>query len=642
MSTFSPRATSRWLLGAAALALLAPAGARAQSASTDATDSPSAAATTQVVVTVTREALPLDKVGQSVDVLTDTDIKAYQSLFISDLLEHTTDLSVVHNGGPGASASAGIRGAGADHTLYLIDGVALNDPSEVGGGTDLGGLATDDASRIEVLRGPLSTLWGSGAVGGVVSITTRQATQPLEGDLSVEGFDRYGSARLGVGGQDAGVNWRLFASGMNDQGIPDIAGVPGRNGYANSHLGANLGYALNDTTTVKLLSLESHEWVGYDGYPPPDYDTVASGFFEKVNTWLNAAGVTNRFDKGEQTLSLSATETRTDDYNPDDTPNFLSRGRVEAADYHVLYRFDPTDRGLLGIRYEHDDYRQSSPSSYDPNPAPDNESSNLSSIYGQYSHDFGGASLAVSARHDDASSFGGQDIAQASLVVPAGQHFRWHASAGQGVKVPSLYQLYSAYGTPTLRPETALSVDGGVDVTYARTTVSATVFTRTVHDMIDFANDGCPAAEPYGCYQNVDRSKASGLELEGRQDLGDSFHLTGNYTFLSARNLSDGLQGLRLARTPDGMGSLDARWDVTSKLQVGAGVRYVGKRFDDTDNTVVLKAYDVVDLRAEYALNDKLSLFGRVENAGGEKYQTAAGYNALGRRVWLGIHTRLF
>ena len=644
MSTHSPHRASPWLFGAAALALLAPASAFAQTASTDASDS--AAAATQVVVTVTREALPLDRVGQSVDVLTDADIKAYQSLFISDLLEHTTDLSVVHNGGPGAAASAGIRGAGADHTLYLVDGVALNDPSEVGGGTDLGGLVTDDASRIEVLRGPLSTLWGSGAVGGVVSITTRQATQPLEGDLSVEGFDRYGSARLGVGGitpiLGGGLNWRLFASGTNDEGIPDIAGVPGRNGYADSHLGANLGYALTDTTTVKLLSLESHEWVGYDGYPPPDYDTVVSGFFEKVNTWLNAVGVTNRFDKGEQTLSLSATETRTDDYNPDDTANFLSRGRVETADYHVLYRFDPSDRGLVGIRYEHDDYQQSSPSSYDPNPAPDNESSNLSSVYGQYSHDFGDASLAVSARHDDASSFGGRDIAQASLVVPAGQHLRWHASAGQGVKVPSLYQLYSAYGTPTLHPETALSLDGGLDVTYAHSTVSATVFTRTVHDMIDFAYDGCTAAEPYGCYQNIDRSKASGLELEGRQDLGDAFHLTGNYTFLSARNLSDGLQGLRLARTPDGMGSLDARWDATSRLQFGAGVRYVGKRFDDTDNTVVLKDYEVVDLRAEYALNDKISLYGRVENAGGEKYQTAAGYNALGRRVWLGIHTRLF
>jgi vitamin B12 transporter len=90
------------------------------------------------------------------------------------------------------------------------------------------------------------------------------------------------------------------------------------------------------------------------------------------------------------------------------------------------------------------------------------------------------------------------------------------------------------------------------------------------------------------------------------------------------------------------MGGLDATWDATPRLQLGGDVRYVGKRFDDTANTVALAAYTLVDLRAEYTLNDRLSLYGRVENAGGVKYQTAAGYNQLGRRVWLGIHTRLF
>jgi vitamin B12 transporter len=625
--------TTRLLAGGALLALLAPAAVRAQDAG---------AAATQVVVTVTREPLPLFRVGQSVDVLTDADIKSYQSLFLSDLLEHTTDLSVVRNGGPGAAASASIRGAGADHTLYLIDGIALNDPSSVGGGTDLGGLAVDDAARVEVLRGPLSTLWGSGAVGGVVSLTTRQAVRPLEGDLSLEGLDRYGAARLGIGGKTDGLNWRLFASGVNDQGIASVAGVPGRNGLAESHLGADLGYALNDATSLKLLSLKTHQWTGFDGYPPPDYATVEAGFFEKRDTWVNAIGLTNRFGKAEQTLSLSATETRSGDYNPDRTPNFLSRGRVEAADYHILYVFDPADRLLGGVRYEHDDMRQSLPSSFDPNPAPLTESTHLSSVYGQYSRDFGGASLAVSARHDDASSFGGEDIAQASLSVPAGDHLRFHVSTGQGVKVPSLYQLYSDYGTSRLRPETALSADGGVDLTYAGTTVSATVFTRTVRDLIDFGTGGCTTAQVFGCYGNIDRSRATGVELEGRQDITDGLHLRGNYSFLSARNETAGLAGRHLPRTPDGMGGLDATWDATPRLQLGGDVRYVGKRFDDTANTVALAAYTLVDLRAEYTLNDRLSLYGRVENAGGVKYQTAAGYNQLGRRVWLGIHTRLF
>ena len=618
------------LAGVAALALIAPV-AHAQDG-----------APTQVVVTVTREALPVDRIGQSVDVLTAADIKSYQSLFISNLLEHTTDLSVVRNGGPGEAASASLRGAGADHTLYLLDGVALNDPSQVGGGIDLGNLTTGDASRIEVLRGPLSTLWGSGAIGGVVSITTRQATKPLEGDLSVEGFDRYGSAQLGIGGKTGNLNWRLFASGINDQGVSAYDKGTEKDGFTQSHLGANLGYALTDTTSLRFVSMKTHDWNAFDGYPAPDYVFADTGDFGTVDTWLNALGLTNRFAKGEQTLSLSATETKRDDYNPDHTPNFIARGEIQAADYHLLYNFDIADRVLAGVRYERDEMRESSPSSFDPTPAVLSKSSTLGSVYAQYSHDFGLASLAVSARHDNASSFGGEDIAQASLVVPAGDHWRFHTSVGQGVKVPGLYQLYSDYGTTTLQPEKALSVDGGVDVTYGRSTLSATAFTRTVRDLIDFGYDGCTASEPYGCYQNIDRTKASGLELEGRDDLSDTVHLRGNYSLIRTRNETAGLVGNRLARIPDDTGSLDLTWDALPKLQLGGGVRYVGKRFDDTANTVVLKAYTLVDLRAEYALNDRISLYGRVENAGNQKYETASGYGQLGRRVWLGIHTRLF
>jgi len=621
------------LTSAAFLILTAPASVRAQE---------SASAPTQVVVTVTREPLPVDRIGQSIDVLTAADIKSYQSLFISDLLEHTTDLSVVHNGGPGEAASASLRGAGADHTLYLLDGVALNDPSQVGGGIDLGNLTTNDAARIEVLRGPLSTLWGSGAIGGVVSVTTRQATRPLEGDLSLEGFDRYGAAQLGIGGKAGRLNWRLFASGTNDQGVSAYDRGTEKDGFTQSHLGANLGYALNDATTVRFVSMKTHDRNAFDGYPAPNYTFADTGDFGTVDTWLNALGLTNRFAKGEQTLSLSATETKRDDFNPDHTPNFIARGEIEAADYHLLYNFAPTDRVLGGVRYERDEMRESTPASWDPNPAVLSKSSTLSSLYGQYSHDFGPASLAVSARHDQASSFGGEDIAQASLVVPAGEHLRFHASTGQGVKVPGLYQLYSDYGTAALRPEKALSLDGGVDLTYGHALVSVTAFTRTVHDLIGFGVDGCTAAQLFGCYGNIDRSRASGLELEGRGDLTATLHVRGNYSLIRTRNLSAGLEGNRLARTPDDMGSVDLAWDALPKLQLGGGLRHVGKRFDDAYNTIALKAYTLVDLRAEYALSDRLSLFGRIENAGDEKYETAAGYGQLRRRVWLGIHTRLF
>ncbi len=598
-----------------------------------------AQATTTVIVTITREALPVAKVGQSIDVLDDKTIRSYQSLFVADLLTRTTDLSVTRNGGPGEAASASIRGAGADHTLYLLDGVPLSDPSQVGGGANLGLLATGDTSRIEVLRGPLSTLWGSGALGGVVSITTRQAMQPLEGDISLEGLDDHNSARIGVSGRNGIVNWRVFGDSQHDDGVSAFAGGSEPDGFDQSHLSGQLSIDIDANTTLRAFSTFTHSRNEYDGFPAPLYAFADTGDFGKTDTTMNVLALHNRFGNGEQSLSMSDTGNKRHDWFDDGTA-FIARGGISSADYHVAFHFGDT-RLLAGAGYERDEMTTSSPAPWDPNPTPLKVHSTQSSLYGQVSHDFGGgAVIAVSGRHDDASSFGGQDIAQASFSLPAGK-WRLHASAGQGYKVPGLYQLYSDYGTATLKPEKALSLDAGADYDLGDGAVKVSVFGRRVRDLIDFGYDACTASQPYGCYENIDRSEAGGLEIELRQDWA-AWHLRAHASALHTRNQSPGLDGKRLPHTPKVMGSVDVTWDATPRLTLGLGVRHVGQSFDNASNTVSLDAYSLVDARADYALNDRVSFYGRVENAGDTRYETAGGYGQPGRRLWLGIHARLF
>ncbi len=595
--------------------------------------------TTEVIVTVTREALPVNKVGQAVDVLDEKTIKAYQSPYLSDLLAHTTDLSLTRNGGPGEAASASIRGGGGDHTLYLLDGIRLNDPSQVGGGTNLGLLATDDAARIEVLRGPLSTLWGSGALGGVVSITSRTATKPLEGDLEVQGFDHYGAARIGIGGVSGGLNWRLAASGSDDQGVSAFAGGTEKDGFRQGHLGGKLSYDLDANTTLRGFSTWTHSRNAYDGFPPPDYAFADTGDHGKTDTTLNAIGLTNRFAIGEQTLSLSTTDTRRHDIY-DDGSAFIARGKIQAADYHVLARFGG-NRLLGGLAYERDNMTTASPAPWDLSPTPVKVHSTLSSVYGQASHDFAdGAVVALSVRHDDASSFGGHDIAQGSLSVPTGP-WRFHASLGQGEKVPGLYQLYSDYGTATLKPEKAISLDAGADYTFGHGVFTVTAFGRRVRDLIDFGYDACASAQVFGCYENIDRAESSGVELGLAQDW-MQWHVKANASALDTRNQSPGVDGKRLPHAPKVMGSVDVAYDATTAFSLGFGVRHVGQSFDNAANTSSLAAYTLVDLRADYTLNDRVSLYGRIENAGDTRYETAGGYGQPGRRLWLGLRARLF
>lgn len=614
---------------ASLLALLSPALSHAQ------TDDQ------EVIVTVTREALPVSKIGQAVDVLTEEDIRSYQSLSVSDLLVRTTDLHIVSNGGPGASGASSIRGSGADQVLYLLDGIALNDPSQVGGGLDLGVLSTGDAERIEVLRGPLSTLWGSGAVGGVVSIITRRAQKPFEADLSVEGFDHYGSARLGLGGRTGGLNWRLFASGLNDRGVTAAASGTEADGFTQTQFSARARYEVSDSIAVTGLALKTHNYSAVDGYDASFVFTDTDDTSVNDMT-LAAIGMTARQIRFDHTLSLSATETERTLYDTTRTPTFEGRGRSVLADYNLTFRASDATRILAGIRYQNDDMRTES--TWTPLQTADQS---LGSIYGQVRQELGRASLALSARHDDSSSFGGHGIVQASLVVPAGDAWRFRASAGQGVKIPSLYQLYSDYGNAELEPEKALTVDGGFDYRFTTGQVSVTAFTRKIDNLIGF--DSCfpataplCASRPFGFYDNIDTSEASGVELEWTQNLSDRLRLRGNYTALETRNDSPGLAGKELARKPGTLANLDLSYDATDALNIAAGLRYAGDAYDDAANMVRLDAYTIADLRARYTINERVEFYARIENLTDVRYQTAAGYGQTGRRLWLGLQARLF
>ena len=124
--------------------------------------------------------------------------------------------------------------------------------------------------------------------------------------------------------------------------------------------------------------------------------------------------------------------------------------------------------------------------------------------------------------------------------------------------------------------------------------------------------------------------------------LSSTLHLKANYTFLSTRNQSAGFAGNRLPRTPEQLGSADLTWNATDRLSLGLGVRHVGDAFDDVYNSRRLDAYTLADLRGEYRLTDRLSLYGRIENAGDTRYETAADYGQTGRRLWLGVRARLF
>ena len=170
------------------------------------------ASVSELVVTANRSPQAADRVGQSISVVTEKDIKAAQATDVSTLLATTPGVSFSRNGGVGGSTSLRIRGAETDQTVVIIYGVKLNDPSSTGGGYNFSNLLAGDIGRIEVLRGAQSTLWGSQAIGGVVNIITREADGPFEVDAAAEGGSMGTTYfRAGAGGKTERLAWRLAA-----------------------------------------------------------------------------------------------------------------------------------------------------------------------------------------------------------------------------------------------------------------------------------------------------------------------------------------------------------------------------------------------------------------------------------------------
>ncbi|MDR7157295.1 outer membrane cobalamin receptor, partial [Sphingobium xenophagum] len=213
-------------------------------------------ASSVIIVSALRTPTPVDTVASSLTVLDKRAIDASQAPVVSDLLVRTPGISFTRNGGYGTATSIRIRGAEGDQTVLVIDGVKLADPSSTGGGYNFATLMTGDIDQIEILRGPQSILWGSQAIGGVVSIVTAQPDRPLEASADIEAGSRETvNARAAVGGKSGAVHWRVAGGRFTTDGISAISprfGGKELDGYTNSTLNGRLGIALSPAFSIDL------------------------------------------------------------------------------------------------------------------------------------------------------------------------------------------------------------------------------------------------------------------------------------------------------------------------------------------------------------------------------------------------------
>ncbi|WP_126172448.1 TonB-dependent receptor plug domain-containing protein [Altericroceibacterium xinjiangense] len=593
-------------------------------------------------ITVLASGIPerVDRTGEAVTVISHEEIEALQGPDLTRVLERVPGLTFSRNGGLGAFTGVSIRGAKTEQLLVLIDGVRVADPAAPGAGFDFGNLVPGTISKIEVLRGSNSTIWGNQAVGGILAVTTRFA-RGLGASAEYGAQDSaYLTLSAGVGNDEAGL--ALNAATIRSDGVSAAADGQEADGFRQTALGGKIHMTVAPSLTALATVRYADSRLETDGFPAPEYRLADTAEYQNTEQFLGLLGLEYATGRLQLRGTLAVAETERDLYDPalGSSPTFSSSGTSEQA--ALRGRLEITDHWALdfGGEREATHFRTSS----DPRAR-----AVLAGAYSQFDFEGDGAHLAVGLRVDDHSRFGSAWSFGADGVVELYREWRLRASYGEGFKAPTLYQLLSDYGNLSLQPERSHSYDLALEVgdRSAGVHFALTAFRRNSRDLIDFFScfgtaSGICAGRPFGTYDNIGLARAQGIETEAAVRPTPTLRLAAVYTYLEAKNRSASSAefGNDLARRPSHAATLSADWVTPIALALGMDLRIVSGSFDDAANTLRLVGYEVLTARASVPLTATVELFGRVENVTDDRYQTAAGYGTLGRSAYLGARAR--
>lgn len=611
-----------------------------------------------IVVSATRAPLPARAVGASVTVIDREALDLIQTPIVSDILRDAPGVSFSRNGGPGAVTGVRIRGAESDQTAVLIDGVKLNDPSSPGGGYNFANLLGANLERIEVLRGPQSTLYGSQALGGVVAVTTRTGEGPLRLGLDLEAGDlETRQVRASASAGSERLSWAVSGAWFDTAGISALdARQGGREADPFTQAGgaARAMLKLTEALSADARLHYTQSEVGIDGFPAPLFALADTPETSKTDELVAYAGLKLAALEGRLngTLGLSRTQTTRESLNPPlRVPvTFDASGRNDRLDGQLTFDATPRFQLIGGFEQETARLRTASPSVAVPNPAPLVAESEVSALYLQLQArpaDFLTATLGV--RRSDNDRFGEALNVRATVAATLfGGAATLRASVGDGFKAPTPFQLFSSFGNASLAPEEAAAWDVGLEgrAFEGRLVGSATWFARDTTNQIDFISCfGSPLAicvnRPFGTYDNIARARAEGVELTAQARPWRGLRIAAGHTELETANRSPGANfGRALPRRPQTTTSVSIGYGWQAGHDLSVSNAEVGDSFDNVSNSRRLAGYGLLAVRAAFQLSPGVQIYGRVENATDEAYQTTFGYGSPPRQAFLGVRFR--
>ena len=600
----------------------------------------------EIVVSATARPTERNRTGASVEVLDSEAILDTQTTRLSDTLERLPGVSATQNGPAGTSAELSIRGSRERYTAVYIDGIKVNDPtSTTGQYGNFGTIANSNVTRVEVLKGSQSALYGGAAVAGVVNIFTLPDASTPEGisqqaEFLVGSYGTVSGSYALVQKQD---QWTLNF-GISHFESDGFSAADENNGNTEddpareTRFNFGAAYQFSDQITVGINGFATDASSEFDEYAAEPTDGTPDELSKRDSKGLRLYATIDG-EVWDQDIALSYFRIDRSFDSPTIGPDTEANGGTPyksdftgeryRLDYSAATRLSDNVTLTLGgdLTRETAEYANLTSGSEDID------------IWGVFAEGVysptGDLDITATLRHDDHSSFGGKTTGRLAFAYRASDQLTLRGAAATGYRPPSIDELYGNYpgaypfeGNPDLTPETSQSIEFGADYNYASgARVSATAFLTEIDDLITYQY-GFPTSS----LENIPgTSKRRGIELSGVVPLAAGYELFGSYTYIDAEDAT----GAQLRRVPKHALVAGLAATITQSLDAQILINHVADRADESGQT--MGDYTVVNASLSYDLSDRAEAFIRFDNIFDEDYQTIAGYGTAGRSVFVGV-----
>ena len=583
-------------------------------------------ATSSVVITAGRQAQAAKDVLADNVVITSEDIVKSGAASVVDLLQQQRGIEITRNGGPGTTSSVFMRGGNNAQNVVLIDGVRIG--SSTTGGATWSSIPLSQIDRIEVVYGPLSSLYGADAMGGVIQIFTKKGTGAITPTLSA-GLGSYGTRKLQAGFTGSvASNLSLSMSAGHEESEGFSASKPGagtftynpdKDGYKMDSFNGRLVWEISKGYELGASVLHSRNNAQFDAGTAQDdrnistLETIAVfGRGKFTDSWSASLQYAKTADKGytDASYGKSQIDTRQDSLS---FQNDIRIGKdvlqliAETRDENV----ETTTLAVNGKRTTN-----SFAASY---------------VFKQDAH-----LASASIRNDRSSQYGSNTTGSVAYGYRFTDALRVNASYGTSFRAPTFNELYyPGYGVASNKPEKAKNAEIGVYFEQGDTQLSAVYYQNKATDLL-VSTSVCPiekATHQFGCAYNVNKATLSGLTVGGTTRFAD---LTLRAS-IDIQDPKDDTTGKRLARRSKQHGTLAAEY-AFSNARIGVETIYSGDRFDDANNTRVLGSYNLLNLYATYEVAKNTTVLARWNNALNKDYELARNYSTAGSNVFVGVN----